>query len=268
MGNLSLKEMRAYDVPPGSLCIWWLGQASYIIKSPAGKLITIDPYLSNSCKADGDRLGMDADRMQPLPMQPEDLVGIDLYVVTHSHLDHMDPDTLGPYRQAGGKGPYIAPPEAWERLQEQIGVPEEEITMTWPNRELRLGDLVLRTTFAIGGAGDDMTHVGYLVGLESGPRFYFTGDTAYEDLLGISVREHKPDVMFTVINGAFRNMGPAEAARLSKMIDPKLVVPCHYDMFPCNSLPPQLLRTNLINLGIGDKYRELEPFKPWTYPET
>ena len=112
-----------------------------------------------------------------------------------------------------------------------------------------------------------MTHVGYLVRLEEGPSFYFTGDTAYEDLLGISVREHKPDVMFTVINGAFRNLGPAEAAGLAKMIDPKLVVPCHYDMFPCNSLDPQLLRTNLITLGIGDKYKDLEHFQPWIYPE-
>ena len=30
--------------------------------------------------------------------------------------------------------------------------------------------------------------------------------------------------------------------------------------------PPQLLQTNMIIDGIGDKYRVIEHFAPWTYP--
>ena len=62
-------------------------------------------------------------------------------------------------------------------------------------------------------------------------------------------------------------MGPAEAAKLAKQIDPKVVIPCHYDMFACNSVPPQMLQTNLIVLGIGDKYRVLEHAKAYCFPE-
>ena len=46
-----------------------------------------------------------------------------------------------------------------------------------------------------------------------------------------------------------------------------MVVPCHYDMFYCNTMPPQMLQTNLVLLGIGDRYRELEHGEPYTYPE-
>lgn len=39
------------------------------------------------------------------------------------------------------------------------------------------------------------------------------------------------------------------------------------DQFPDNNLPPQLLRTNLIVEGIGDRYRQLEHGQPFTYSE-
>jgi len=266
MKKLTLKELQAFSVPAGSLTVWWLGQASWILKSPGGKIVTIDPYLSNACEADGKQLGLNATRRIPVPIEPADLVGVDLYVFTHSHLDHMDPQTLGPYREAGGKGPYLAPAETWERLQSQIGVPESEITMTWPNKTHVLGDITLRTTFAIGFGSDDMTHVGYLVSVADGPTFYFTGDTAYEDLVWMGVKEHKPDVMITVINGAFRNLGPAEAAKLAERIDPKVVIPCHHDMFHCNTMEPQMLQTNLLTYGITEKYHVLEHAEPYTYP--
>ncbi|MCH2130592.1 MAG: MBL fold metallo-hydrolase [Pirellulaceae bacterium] len=265
MSQLSLAELRDFTVPSNSLTVWWLGQSSYFLKTPGGVLITIDPYLSNVCKKDGDLYGLDANRRIPAPMTPEELVGVDLYVLTHSHLDHMDPGTIPGYRKAGGKGPYLAPPDTWEQLQKQFDVPESEITMTWPNRTYQVGDLTLRTTFAIGFAADDMTHVGYLASIENGPTFYFTGDTAYEDLVAIGVRDHKPDVMFTVINGGFRNMGPAEAAKLTKEVDPKVVIPSHYDLFHCNTVPPQMLQTNLMILGIAEKYHVLEHFQPYTY---
>jgi L-ascorbate metabolism protein UlaG (beta-lactamase superfamily) len=63
-------------------------------------------------------------------------------------------------------------------------------------------------------------------------------------------------------------MDPAQAARLAKDIDVKLVIPSHYDMFPDNSLPPRLLRTNLIALGIGERYRELKHGHPFLFPES
>jgi L-ascorbate metabolism protein UlaG (beta-lactamase superfamily) len=76
---------------------------------------------------------------------------------------------------------------------------------------------------------------------------------------------HKPDVLVTVINGAFRNLGPAEAARLAKQLGVKIVIPCHHDMFLDNCQPPQMLHTNLKLQGIGDRYRLLRHGEPFDF---
>jgi L-ascorbate 6-phosphate lactonase len=266
MPPLSVESLRTHRVPPGSITLWWLGQAGFVVKSPAGKLVVIDPYLSNSAKPIGEQVGLNLDRMVPPPLEPRDLVGVDLYAMTHSHSDHLDPETLAGYRAAGGAGPLLAPAETVEKLRE-LGVPAAQILMTWPNKTCTVGDLEVRATFAIPFSGDDLTHVGYLGRVAGGPGVYFTGDTGYHELLSASVGPHKPDVLAAVINPAFRNMGPPEAARLARELDVKVVIPCHWDMFPDNSLPPRLLRTNLVVEGIGDRSRQLEHGQPFTFPE-
>ncbi len=266
MTSMTMQAIQGHGVPAGSITVWWLGQAGYIIKSPAGKIIALDPYLTNSCKAIGDQYGFDMDRQVPPPIQPRDLVGIDLYVLTHSHQDHLDPETLEAYRSAGGNGPFLAPPETVEKLH-ALGVPAELTHMIWPNKSFALGDVTLRATLSIPTGGDDLTHMGYLVSVENGPKFYFTGDTAYHEILGLSVGEHKPDVVVTVINGGFRNLGPAEAAQLVKQVDPKVAIPCHHDLFPDNVQSPRMFKANLRMLGIDRKYRLLDHGKAWTFPE-
>jgi len=266
MAKLTLPLLRAHPTPPGAITLWWLGQAGFILKSPGGKIVVLDPYLSNSCKALGASAGFDMDRQTPPPIQSEELGGMDLYALTHSHQDHLDPETLAACRAAGGRGPYLAPVETVAKLR-ALGVPEAETILIWPNQSHTVGDLALRATFAIPLAGDDLTHVGYLVSVWGGPTVYFTGDTAYHEILAIAVQPHRPDVLVTVINGAFRNLGPAEAARLAKQLEVKVVVPCHHDLFPDNSLPPQLLRTNLAVEGIAERYHPLQIGVPYTYPQ-
>ncbi len=266
METLSAEKLRDFQVPQGSLTIWWLGQAGFVFKSPGGKIVVIDPYLTNSVKALGEEHGFNMDRLVPPPMQPKELVGVDLYAMTHSHGDHLDPETVAGYRAAGGTGPYLAPAETVEKLQ-QLGIPPDEIIMTWPNKTHTVGDLSLRATFAVPFAGDDLTHVGFLVGSE-GCCAYLTGDTGYHELLAVAVGPHKPDILLTVINPAFRNMGPAEAARLAKELDVQVAIPCHYDMFPDNQLPPELFRTNLKIEGIGERFQLLQHGQPFTFPQS
>ncbi len=191
-------------------------------------------------------------------------MAVDLYILTHSHQDHLDPQTVLPYREAGGNGPFVAPPQTLDKLREW-GVPADRIEMVWPSKQCTLGDLTLTATFAIPFAEDDVTHVGYILAVNDGPTVYFTGDTAYHEILGISTVGHRPDVLVSVINGAFRNMSPAEAARLAKQLDVRRVIPCHHDLFPDNSLPARLLRTNLVIEGIGDRFQPLEHGVAFTY---
>lgn len=264
MQTISREQLRNHRVPPKAMTLWWLGQSGFLIKSPQGRLLVIDPYLSNSCKAIGDDYGFDMDRLVPPPLPPADLVDVDMYAMTHSHGDHLDPETVAGYRAAGGKGPFVAPAETVDKLQ-QLGIPADQIVMIWPNKAYRVDDLWIRATFAVPLGADDLTHVGYLVGVDGGASMYVTGDTAYHDVLADSVVPHRPDILAAVINGAFRNLSPAEAARLARLLDVRVAIPCHYDLFPDNSLPPQLFRTNLKNEGIGERYRQLEQGVPFTY---
>jgi L-ascorbate 6-phosphate lactonase len=255
--------IRSYSVASGNIALWWLGQATFIVKSPGGTIVVIDPYLTNSCKEPAAAAGFNMDRRFPVLIEPSELKDAAI-VLTHSHDDHCDRATIELYREAGGKGPYIAPGDTMEKLR-GMGVPRREILLTWPNKEHRLGDLRLKATFAIPYSNDDLTHVGYMLFVDNGPVIYFTGDTDYHDIL-TSAADHKPDVMVTVINGAFRNLGPNEAAKLTAKINPKLVIPSHYDLFPDNSLDPRLFRTCLHAAGISDKYHPLSHGETFTFP--
>src|SRR6185503_10375923 len=105
MSTLSLASIRAHPTPSGVVSLWWLGQAGFIVKSPNGVVLALDPYLTDSCRAIGEQAGFDFARRFPPPLLPADLVGVDLYVMTHSHQDHFDPETVAGYRAAGGHGP-------------------------------------------------------------------------------------------------------------------------------------------------------------------
>jgi L-ascorbate 6-phosphate lactonase len=262
MKRLTMKSIQAHHVAPGTSTLWWLGQAGFILKTPGGKIAVLDPYLSNSCKAIGEQNNFLLDRQTPPPMTAKEMVGVDLYLLTHTHQDHLDPETIGPYRAAGGRGQFIAPPEAVEKLR-SLTVPEKEITMVWPNKSVTIGDLTVRATFAIPFGGDDLTHVGYLAFVQGGPTIYFTGDTSYDDILADAVAPHKPDVLVTVINGAFKNLGPADGARLAKKLNVRITIPCHHDLFFDNCQPPQMLHTSLKLHGMGDTYRLLEHGTPF-----
>ncbi|MCX5659439.1 MAG: MBL fold metallo-hydrolase [Planctomycetota bacterium] len=270
MPTLTMRDIKQHVVPPGSLSIWWLGQMSFIFKSPGGKIIALDPYLSNSCYSPTGSL--DTNRRFPPPIAAADLVGVDLYLLTHTHQDHLDPETLGPYRAAGGDGPFAGPPEVYEKLL-AAGIRPERVTMTWPNKIFELGDIRIRTTFAIPFGPDDLTHVGYFFeilgseGGKGGTKLYLTGDTGYEDILPLSITPLKPDVMITVINGGWRNLDTNSAAKLVQAVNPKVAIPCHYDLFRCNETSPLTFRTNLMWMGIAEKYRELKHGQAWTYPE-
>ena len=44
---MSLSMLDA-AVPNGSLGLWWLGQAGFAFKTPAGRIVYVDPYLSDA----------------------------------------------------------------------------------------------------------------------------------------------------------------------------------------------------------------------------
>ena len=70
MQTITMQAVRDQQVPAKSMTLWWLGQGGFLVKSPGGRVVVIDPYLSNSCKPFGDKVGFDLDRMVPPPLAP------------------------------------------------------------------------------------------------------------------------------------------------------------------------------------------------------
>ena len=93
-----MAEIRATVVDHKSMAVWFLGQNGWAIKTPAGKVLVVDPYLSDSCNP--SRRGLDVRRRVPVPFPPERLEA-DLLACTHSHRDHADLGSLCPICRSG-----------------------------------------------------------------------------------------------------------------------------------------------------------------------
>jgi len=55
MNHLTTQQVRAHAALPRHLTLWWLGQAACVVKTPGGQVAAPDPYLTNSCRAMGER---------------------------------------------------------------------------------------------------------------------------------------------------------------------------------------------------------------------
>ena len=87
-------KIKSTPVPPAHLGIWFLGQNSFIFKDSQSFTVAIDPYLSDYCATRGIVPGpTEKSRKFPPPILPEELE-VDLILLTHSHCDHADPETL------------------------------------------------------------------------------------------------------------------------------------------------------------------------------
>ena len=95
-----MRSIREFRVPPDAFAVWFLGQNGFLLKDAAGPLIGIDLYLSNSCATSSQQSLFRLDRQLPIFIEPEDL-DIDVFITTHSHADHADPETI---RRVSKKG--------------------------------------------------------------------------------------------------------------------------------------------------------------------
>jgi L-ascorbate 6-phosphate lactonase len=180
-------------------------------------------------------------RMQPIFIRPEELV-TDIYACTHSHYDHADPVTIRNLRNKDTI--QFVGPSLTCRKYESYGVETSRIAHVWPEEEVVFRDVKIRGAFALPTDGSDLNHVGFLLTFADRLKIYITGDNDHSELLA-SVAKYSPQVLITCINGNYNNLSHWEAAEVAKWIDPKVAIPCHYDMFPDNSIDPAQFRASL-----------------------
>ena len=219
------------------LKICWIGQGGYLL-SDGETEICIDPYLSDVVNRVAGRA-----RMVEPPFAPEALKS-DLVICTHDHLDHIDIDAIPKMDKSI---PFAAPTHA-EKTLRSCGV-----TRYMPFDEgqtYKVGAFEIEAVYA----HHSVPAVGVLVH-HGGLALYISGDTEYDARLE-GLKDKKIDLMIICINGRLGNMNAVDAARLTKILSPKVAIPTHYGMFESNTENPEVY-TSRIDCGyILDYNRE------------
>lgn len=217
----------------GKVDILWLGQSAIRLTTPGGKVIMIDPFLTQNPKTPAEWKDLDK------------LGKIDLILVTHAHGDHLGD---GPALALKHQVPLIGPAGLDQALQVLGVLPENlaprmnmsgtiaplgpgiKISMVHAEHSSELlwkDPKTGQTSFLYGGAP-----VGFIIQLENGFKIYHMGDTGLFGDMKLIAEHYKPDLVMIPIGGHFV-MDPKDAAFATKTwLKPKYVLPFHYGTFP------------------------------------
>jgi L-ascorbate metabolism protein UlaG (beta-lactamase superfamily) len=222
----------------------WLGQAGFRIDLD-GTIVVIDPWVSPH-----------DDRLVPPPPLELAADGVDLLLVTHEHLDHLDLPFL-PRFLARSPDARVVLPAAIAALVDGV-VPESRLVLVDPHDAIEVDGLEIKVTPAFHGVafedaygdgsavGGRPRFVGYALG--RGRRIYHAGDTIVTEELADALGRLDVDVALLPINGRdaereargiIGNMDASEAVELALAVGARTLVPYHWDGFAGNTVQPE-----------------------------
>ena len=165
--------------------------------------------------------------MMACPIQAEE-VAADLIICTHEHLDHMDVDAL-PYWPRTRELILPVPIECMKEFEKQE-IAADRCHLLEEGKSVTRGRRSRSTLSMPIMENSRQTRLGVVLELD-GVMVYHTGDTAYRPEQFQPAIEMKPDILLPCINGAFGNMDWREAAQLTQLVAPRVVIPTHFWMF-------------------------------------
>lgn len=203
--------------------ITWLGQAGLLFENGTHTIL-VDPYLTDSVAEtepqNHRRMAVDERFFDVRP---------DMILITHSHADHLDPDTLKHYLCRGGEHiTVLAPYDAWKKAR---GIADGHNYVMLNRGSVWSQDGI--TVYAVRAEHSDLTAVGFII--DDGEKsYYICGDTLYNyDVIDdvTSLFDEGVDVMFVPVNGVGNNMNMNDAADFADDVGAKKVVPIHIGLF-------------------------------------
>ncbi len=236
-----------------NLSLVWLGQSGFLLRAP-DLTWACDLYLSDYCRR---RSRLDHTRLTPIPVTPEALERVDHYLITHAHIDHFDPETVGPILRKDSATRFYCPPAGRAVWTEHFPEAEARFTVLASETEYpaapgwRLIPLPAAHEGLERDAGGEYLAFSYLLLSDIFRQaVFFAGDTIPYAGQGELIRKYRPAgyglTLVLPVNGrdapraklGFKgNLNLDEAAALRRECLADRVVPCHFNMFALNDAP-------------------------------
>ena len=251
--------LPAITLAAGKTKITFYGQSAFKVTTPAGKVLLIDPWITNPVNKSGKQDLAKLDK-------------VDLILVTHGHSDHVG-NAVAIAKKTGAK--LVAPYGLSRSLVDYAGFPKQQAgydTLGNYGGELKLLNGEVKIAFIPAVHDSNLTvpahagmpaqqvaagnPAGFLISIKDGPVIYHTGDTDLFSDMALIKSFHPVDIMLVCIGGHF-TMGPDRAAQAVRLVDPKMVVPMHYGLGPLLPGTPEDFAKDLDKLGLGARMKKL-----------
>jgi L-ascorbate metabolism protein UlaG (beta-lactamase superfamily) len=241
----------------GKTQLTWYGQSAFRIVTPTGKVLLVDPWISNPLN-----LAAQADLAA--------LKAVDLILITHGHGDHVG-DTMAIAKRTQAR--LVTTSDQAAAMVRYLGFPAALTgvdsggnaggTLIFFDGEVKvtLVPAVHSSTVKVKEATGEVAYpsgnpIGFFIAIRNGPTLYHTGDT---DLFGDMqlLRSMKVSLMLVCIGDHF-TMGPERAAEAVALVQPTKVAAMHYGTFPALTGTPAQFAAALKAKSLLERYQPLQ----------
>lgn len=244
----------------GSTDITWYGHSAFKVTTPSGKILLIDPWLSNPANPKGKELLAFLDKA-------------DQILLTHAHGDHIG-NTVEIAKKTGAK--LVASNDLMKAMVRYADFPATQAdfagtgnfggTVTLLGGEVKITFVHALHSSALeyddkSGLPKSLSYAGnpggFVIAISGGPTIYHTGDTDLFGDMKLIGDLSKVDVMMACIGDKF-TMGPERAAVAVEMVNPKMVIPMHFGTFAALTGTPEMFEQAMRKRNLKTVFKRMQ----------
>jgi L-ascorbate metabolism protein UlaG (beta-lactamase superfamily) len=259
---LAAAQTASSSVPPqvagaAKSQLTWYGHAAFRLVTPSGKVLLVDPWITNPLNANGKQ-------------DLAELKKVDLILISHGHADHVG-DAVEIAKRTKAK--LVTSFDQAQAYVRYLGFPSDQVgvdssgnvggTLSFFDGEVKitLVNAIHGSTLTAKEKGGDVPYpagnpIGFVIAVRNGPTLYHTGDTdVFTDMQ--MLKSMKITLMLACIGDHF-TMGPERAADAVSIVQPERVAPMHYGTFPVLTGTPAQFAAALKAKGLLARYQPLQ----------